>query len=195
MMEDTSPIRFSKYHSSLVVGVLDIVHSTQTTMPLSAEKIDEFYTVFLEEISGVLSRYNVKIIKNMGDGLLFYFPQSIDATEVVFEEVVNCGRALLDERSQINNKLSDLALPTISYRISMSYGPVSVMLDSNETIIDLFGSTVNTCAKINKLAEPDTLIVGQALYEQLLKINTPMHVVGEYKLGETLTLPVYVVGK
>lgn len=192
-MVQTSPITFSKYHSKFVVGVLDIVHSTETTMRLSGEKIDDFYTIFLQDISKVIAQYDGQVIKNIGDGVLFYFPATIDMTPIAFEQVVHCARALLGEREDINQKLTDVELPAISYRISMSFGPISVILDEQGKINDLFGATVNTCSKINKLAKPDTCIVGEALYQQLLPLEISMEKVGDYTIENLISFGVFEV--
>ncbi|HEX9845454.1 MAG TPA: hypothetical protein VGA92_03205, partial [Candidatus Nitrosotenuis sp.] len=35
----------------------------------------------------------------------------------------------------------------------------------------IFGATVNTCSKINSLAKPNTMIVGESLYEKVKGIK------------------------
>jgi hypothetical protein len=58
-------------------------------------------------------------------------------------------------------------LPPINYRISMNYGLVEVALGSNNKEVDLFGSVVNECAKINSLSKSNGLVIGKNLYSLL----------------------------
>jgi CheY-like chemotaxis protein len=58
-------------------------------------------------------------------------------------------------------------LPPINYRISMNYGLVEVALGSNNKEVDLFGSIVNECAKINSLSKSNGLVIGKNLYSLL----------------------------
>ena len=44
----------------------------------------------------------------------------------------------------------------MQYRISVDYGIVQIATTKTSQGDDLFGSTVNVCAKINKIAQPGT---------------------------------------
>lgn len=200
MNPNSQPFSFAKFHSSFVVGFLDIVHSTEITAPLTGDMIDDFYTIFLEETSRLLVGNGAEIIKNVGDGILFYFPETSASSHVhegkVFARVVATAKTLLGGREEINMRLKDAHLPQIDFRISMSYGSVSAMLGKEGSIIDLFGSVINTCTKMNKMAEANTCIVGDALHEKLLESgavneNATKHI-GDYTLGD-LAFPVFQV--
>jgi hypothetical protein len=59
-------------------------------------------------------------------------------------------------------KLNEEGLPSLDYRISADYGAVYVAKSLTTTSEDLFGPTVNICAKINsdtKAAKINTGIV------------------------------------
>lgn len=51
-------------------------------------------------------------------------------------------------------------LPHIKYRISIDFGKVEMALLALLEQCDLFGPTVNLCAKINSLAEPNGIAIG-----------------------------------
>ena len=65
----------------------------------------------------------------------------------------------------INAKLREGGLPPLYYRISADYGRVEVArsITSPDTD-DLFGSTMNICAKINSIAPPNGMVIGSDLY-------------------------------
>ena len=56
-------------------------------------------------------------------------------------------------------------LPSISYRISANYGMVEIARSGPSQNIDLFGSAVNVCAKINSKAPPNGMVIGEDLYQ------------------------------
>ena len=63
---------------------------------------------------------------------------------------------------------------------------------------DLFGTTVNLCAKINRYAEPNTMVIGGDLYLVLksipvLKNDYYLKQVGFYSLGIRASYPLYSV--
>ncbi len=190
-MKPGSHVTFTKHHSQFIVGVIDIVRSTEITASLSANQIDDFYTIFLEEISLALKTHGAHIIKNMGDGVLFYFPET-NTNEATAKTAIACGENLLTARKMINEKMRAKGLPEISYRVSESYGPVSAMLDADLHVADLFGATVNTCAKINKLARPDSLVIGEAL-RTLLDDTFQAKKIADYRVSDALSFGVFEV--
>jgi hypothetical protein len=56
-------------------------------------------------------------------------------------------------------------LPNLSYRISADYGRVEIAKSLTSISEDLFGPTVNLCAKINSRAEPNGMVIGNNLYQ------------------------------
>jgi len=104
--------------------------------------------------------------------LLFYFPDTIEkshknADQKFFENTIKCGFALIEYHSIINKKMSKLGLPKLDYKISFSYGKFRVANISTSTVDDIFGSTVNICAKINSLCPPNSIIVTQKLHDAI----------------------------
>ena len=88
----------------------------------------------------------------------------MDSTERKYNKIpLECALTILECRGILNQYLHEEGLPSIRYRVSSEYG--RVMLASTNTIIDVdvFGSTVNYCAKINKLADPNEFIIGHDL--------------------------------
>ena len=74
---------------------------------------------------------------------------------------------MFDAREIINERLLDYNLPELNYRISADYGCILVADSKTSFNKDLFGSPVNTCARINPLAFPNTMVIGQELYQHV----------------------------
>ncbi len=56
------------------------------------EHIRKYYSKFINSTSGVVKSYSGKVIKNIGDCILFYFPKTTDFKDTeVFREIIDCG--------------------------------------------------------------------------------------------------------
>lgn len=168
-------------HSNIVIGeevcffrsqnccvcFVDMVNSTEVTADINEpEKLRKYYGIFLNTIAAIARNYRAKIIKNAGDCLIFYFPETIDSTnESAFRDVLECCITMISARCTINTKLYEEKLPSVSYRISANYGRVEVARSSTSQSDDLFGSTMNMCAKINSKALPNGIVIGGDLYQ------------------------------
>ena len=164
-------IRFSGDSIKSCVGFIDLVDSTKNTITMdNLEAIRKYYSTFINSVSEIIKNYNGKVIKNIGDCLLFYFPKTTDVNNVgVFIEAIECGFKILDERHSINQELSKQQLPPFNYRISIDYGVLDLALVGDFSQIDLFGTTINLCSKINTSSSsiPNEIIIGDNFYRIL----------------------------
>ena len=144
-------IRFSGDSIKSCVGFIDLVDSTTNIATMdNLESIRRYYSTFINSVSEIIKNNNGKVIKNIGDCLLFYFPKTSDSNNSdLFKEAIECGFKILDARQSVNEELSKQNLPPFSYRISMDYGVLDLALVGDYSQIDLFGSTLNICSKIN----------------------------------------------
>ncbi len=163
-------IRFSGDSIKSCVGFIDLVDSTKNTITMEGlDYIRRYYSTFINSVSEIIKNYNGKVIKNIGDCLLFYFPKTTDVNHVgVFIEAIECGFKILDERHNINQELSKQQLPPFNYRISIDYGVLDLALVGEYSQIDLFGTTINLCSKINTSSSiPNEIIIGDNFYRIL----------------------------
>ena len=72
-----------------------------------------------------------------------------------------------DAHDEIVEKLRNKKLPLLDYRISATYGIVRIAKTSTSSVNDIFGTTVNRCAKINRGAPPNGVIIGQDYYNTI----------------------------
>jgi CheY-like chemotaxis protein/class 3 adenylate cyclase len=166
-------ITFINYTRNYSVCFVDIVESTKTTCKIiESDKIRQYYSVFLNTMASIIKRNNGRTIKNSGDSLLYYFPRTIDANnEGAFEDVIKCGLTMIKENEKLNEYYNSNFLPSINYRISANYGRVELAVSFNSNNVDLFGSSVNECSKINQIANPNQMIIHGDLYKVLSKMT------------------------
>jgi class 3 adenylate cyclase len=171
-------IRFSGDSIKGCVGFIDIVDSTKNIATMdNLESTRKYYSTFINSISEYVKSYSGKVVKNIGDGLLFYFPKTTEVNNiVVFREVIECGFKILDERYSINQDLSKQDLPPFDYRITIDYGVIDLALVGDYSQIDLFGTTINLCSKINTSSSiPNEIIIGDNFYRILKSFPTMLN--------------------
>ncbi|MGQ0606727.1 MAG: HAMP domain-containing protein [Candidatus Nitrosotenuis sp.] len=189
-------LQFSQYRSNYCVCFVDIMGSTKLTAKLSDVETSKFYSIFLNSAATVITQNHGIVVKNIGDALLYYFPKTDSDEQSPFEEMLHCCMKLIEARQAINKSLTDESLPEISYRISAMFGPVRVAIVATSAIDDIFGSTVNTCSKINALARPNTLVIGESLYKKVRGIKEyEFEKMSDYTIDTDNKFAVYSVSK
>src|SRR5918996_4839247 len=160
-------ISFLDRSMNCCIGFVDMVNSTKVTAEIyDRGKIGQYYSIFINTMAVLVKNYGAKIVKNAGDALIFYFPDSLDpAHEASFKDILECFTVMILARHIINAKLDSQNLPPVSYRISADYGRVEVATSTSSRTEDLFGSPMNICAKINSMAEPNGIVIGGDLYQ------------------------------
>ena len=161
----TDNIYFSEKSHMCCVGFVDMVDSTRITARLTMRQMSKYYSLFINWVSGILSGYSGKVVKNTGDGLLFYFALRGDSPIKTVRICLDSAITLSVLHRSINRKFISELLPDLNYRISLDYGEVSFAETVDSTTSDIFSTTVNICAKINKAVEPNKVIIGGDLYQ------------------------------
>lgn len=163
-------ISFIGGSQSCCICFIDIVDSTRiTTVEIThPQKIKRYYSIFINTMAAIARDYDATIIKNTGDSLLYYFPKTtgpIVNNMSDFRRVFECGITMIAVNPIINSKLEEEDLPDICYRISADYGRVEIAKSLTSTSEDLFGPIVNLCSKINSMASPNRMVIGNNLYQ------------------------------
>lgn len=162
-------ISFSGLRQQCCVCFIDIMNSTKIASTLSNTQVSKYYGLFLNSMATIARNFAARIIKNAGDCLIFYFPKTSSTENITaFKGVLECGFTMIAAHRFINAKMNEQGLPTLNYRISADHGSVEFAKSSSSHGDDLFGSTVNICAKINSKAPKNGMVIGSHLY-QLVK--------------------------
>ena len=186
-------VRFSGVTIKSCIGFIDLVDSTTNIATIdNLESIRRYYSIFINSISKIVKSYGGKVLKNIGDCILFYFPKTSDINNTnSFQKTIACDFKILDERYRINEELARKHLPPFNFRMSLDYGVLDLALVGDYSQTDLFGSTLNLCSKINSYSSsiPNEIIIGDRLYKVLNSSNIVNNYYfinkGEYKITET----------
>jgi class 3 adenylate cyclase/predicted ATPase len=136
----------------------DLVGSTALSARLDPEDLREVISVYQRCVAKTARRFGGFVARYMGDGVLIYFgyPQ---AHEDDAERAVWCGLALVDA-------VATLPAPEpLQVRIGVATGIVVVgdLVGSGEAQEhDIVGETPNLAARLQAIAEPNTVVIAEA---------------------------------
>ncbi len=181
-------VSFHGQHGRFCVCFIDMVNSTVVTAGLTDAQVSKYYSIFLNAMATIATNFGSKIIKNAGDCLICYFPACSDTLKLLpLSNALECLMTMIDAWKFINSLLKSEGLPPVNYRISADYGEVEIAQSITSKNDDLFGSTMNLCAKINSKASENGLVIGSQLYKVLdrhgsLKQDYGFEVAGSYSI-------------
>ncbi len=131
--------------ASLTVGFADIVSFTALSNRLEESRIGDLVEKFESRCADAVARHGGRIIKSIGDSVLFVHDDAVGA--------VGAAEAILDLVGR------DARLPDV--RIGMATGLVTMRLG------DVFGPPVNLASRLTTVARRNRVICDQATAESL----------------------------
>lgn len=187
-------VAISDTSKNYCVGLIDIVNSTKITSKLPQNKLASYYEIFLNSMANIINKFGGVVIKNIGDSLLFYFPESsYPKRKFGFLSCLECTLAMVEEHEKIKDVLKNEGLPSVDYRVSVDYGSISFMKSAN-TSIDIFGTPVNMSVKINRQAPVNGIIIGDDMYRMVKDFDEYYFKEAEgFSIGLKQTYPIYSV--
>lgn len=188
-------VNFLKKSQHYCIGVIDIVNSSDISASMTTKELELYYGFFLNIMAKVIDSHHGFVVKNLGDSLLFYFPNFAGADiNDKFVNCLDCGLEMAEMNGEINKFFQKQKLVPLNYRISADYGKVSIMKTNFSPNIDLFGSPVNMCVKINSSADPNDMVLGKNLYDAVKKnADYVCTKIGSYSLNSEFSYPIYSV--
>ena len=157
---------------NMAVLYVDLVGSTTMSMELSAPKLSTLISSFSQEMAYVINAYNGYVLKFVGDAVIGYFVENKLSLFQTINNAVGCAESMIKAVKQgINPILVEKAeLSEISVKIGIDFGKNVIVrygADEKMAYVDLLGPTMNIASKIQNMAEPDQILVGQQIYEKL----------------------------
>jgi class 3 adenylate cyclase/predicted ATPase len=145
-----SPVRAAPERRQLTVMFCDLVGSTALSARLDPEDLRGIIGAYHRCVTDVVEGCGGFVARYMGDGVLVYFgyPQ---AHEDDAERATRCGLALVDRVAQLNQA------EELHARVGIATGLVVVGGEVVEH--DVAGDTPNLAARLQALAEPDTVVI------------------------------------
>jgi len=182
--KETKELQFLR-SQNYCVCFIKMVNSTGATF-YGSDDIRRHYAIFINTMSIIARSFGAKIVKNITDGLIMYFPQTSNSIDdSAFKDVIECGITMIAAGDVINAKLTKENLAAVTYRISADYGKVEVAKLKTSQQEDLFGPTMNLCAKINSNASANVMVIGGDLFLVLKSLSSsPSFKQSDYRFKE-----------
>jgi len=154
----------------MAVLFVDLVGSTSMILNLPKEKLAIVFTTFAQEMAYVIKRHEGFILKFMGDAVIGYFVAENLSADIA-SRAVTCAESMLKIlKVGINPILKSNNLPELKIKIGIDYGENTIVRygdDLQESHVDILGPSVSMASKIQNLAQPDQIMVGDDVYTKL----------------------------
>ena len=192
---DNHTVTFSPETENYCMGMVDMVDSTKISAMLGSEKMSRYYQIFLNSMPKIINRHYGKVVKNIGDCLLYYFPlKTQESQEKYLARCLECSFSMTESHEFICRYLKEENLPCLDYRISMDYGSIILMRSNHSISVDMIGTPINMCSKINHSASTNGIVVGGDVHEMLKKVpKYTFKQIDGYSVGLKLSYPIYTV--
>lgn len=134
--------------SALAVGFVDIVGYTSRSKALADEELVAWVEAFEDATTDTVVEHGGRVIKNIGDEVLF---------------VADDARAAAEVALALTARGADDADDFPAVRAGLAYGEVVARLG------DVFGPVVNLAARLTSVARPGTVLVDRGAHDELAR--------------------------
>lgn len=159
---------FSKV--DMMVLYVDLVGSTSMTLELPEEKIATIISSFAQEMANVIRLHHGHVLKFVGDAVIGYFVAENNAL-LKADDAVDAAKSMIRVIEKgINPILNQYDYPDLMVKIGIDYGNNLIVRygsDEERSHVDVMGPAMNIAAKIQSLAKPNQLLIGEDVYSRL----------------------------
>ena len=154
----------------IVVLYVDLVGSTMMALELSEDKLAIIISSFAQEMASVISLHGGFVLKFVGDAVIGYFVASKNPL-LAADNAVSCAKSMLKViQKGINPILNQYDYPDLMVRIGVDFGQSIVIrygVNPDTAQVDLMGPAMNIASKIQSLAKPNQILIGDDVYRRL----------------------------
>src|SRR5713226_8962021 len=177
----------------LTVMFCDLVGSTALSEQLDPEELREVVRLYQETCTEVIQRYAGHIAQHLGDGLLVYFGYPV-ATGDHGQRPVRTGLGIVAAMQTLSFPTRPLPRP-LQVRLGIHTGLVVIgeIGSSAKREMLALGETPNIAARLQGLAEPDTVVLSGATHRLVAGFFACQDLGPQPVTGLTTPLAVYQV--
>ncbi len=155
---------------NMITLYVDLVGSTQMTLELPSEKIATIISSFAQEMAYVVSRHDGFVLKFVGDAVIGYFVAEDDSLRAA-DHAVSCAKSMIAVIEKgINPILNQYDYPDLLVKIGIDHGQNIIVrygADAAKSHVDIMGPAMNIAAKIQSMARPNQILIGDDVYARL----------------------------
>ncbi|WP_455376294.1 adenylate/guanylate cyclase domain-containing protein [Kaarinaea lacus] len=174
----------------LTVMFCDVVGSAALSEIIDPEDLRDIMGDYRDTCQKAVAKYQGHIAQYLGDGILTYFGYP-SANEDDAYRAVQTGLELIRSIRQLNEQLFQQKGIRLSIRIGIHTGLVVIgEIGSDDKRSLALGTTPNVAARIQDLAQPDSVTISDATY-RLVQSRFSVSSMGEHKL-KGFTHPIHI---
>ncbi|MBW1934990.1 MAG: FHA domain-containing protein [Deltaproteobacteria bacterium] len=170
----------------------DIVSFTPLSERLSPGEVSLLLNHYFREMTDIIFKYNGTLDKYIGDAIMAVFGAPIERED----DPERAVRAALDMRKTLSQMMEEIEPDRrFSIRLGINTGRVVAGNLGSPKRMDytVIGDTVNTASRLETLAEPNQILIGEKTYRSV-KNMFRIRQIGEKKLkGKSKPIKVYEV--
>jgi len=155
---------------NIVTLYVDLVGSTTMTLELPEDKLAIIISSFAQEMADIIRIYKGYVLKFVGDAVIGYFVSDKNPL-LAADNAVSCAKSMITIIEKgINPILNQYDYPDLMIKIGLDYGQSIVVRYGNNpetSHVDLMGPVMNIAAKIQGLAKPNQILIGEDVYKRL----------------------------
>ena len=153
----------------MVVLFVDLVGSTNISLTLPEEKVAIIISSFAQEMALAIKQHNGFVLKVVGDAVIGYFIHT--SVLIAADNAVSCAQRMIQIMDQgVNPILNNYDYPDLLLHIGLDYGDNMIVRygsDKEKSHVDILGPTMNIAAKIQSMANPQQILIGQHVYDKI----------------------------
>ena len=154
----------------MVVLYVDLVGSTTMTLEMPADKIAIIVSSFSQEMAAVIRQHHGYVLKFVGDAVIGYFVGDGNGL-LAADSAVNCAKSMISViQKGINPILNQYDYPDLMVKVGADFGQNIVVrygADAENSHVDLMGPAMNIAAKIQNMAKPNQILIGDDVFQRL----------------------------
>jgi class 3 adenylate cyclase/predicted ATPase len=145
----------------VTVMFCDLVGSTSISAQLDAEEWRDLVSAYLDAACAAVTEMGGHVAKKLGDGLMVLFGYPV-AQENDAERAARAALSIQRALAALNRKNTESGKPALHARIGIETGAVVV-----DAAGEIYGDAPNVAARVQALAEPDTVVVTARVQRQI----------------------------
>jgi class 3 adenylate cyclase len=159
----SAPTPIDAERRQLTVMFCDLVGSTALSTRFDPEDLRELIGAYHHAVADTVGRFDGFVAKYMGDGVLIYFGYPL-AHEDDAERAVRAGLAVIEAVGRLPARQDLRVRLGIATGIAVVGDLIGVGAAQERGVV---GETPNLAARLQALAAPDTLVIGEATRRQI----------------------------
>lgn len=149
------------FDSNICVLFIDIQDSTKKLLELHPKAIQKVISLYVEDVMGLMLKYDITIDKFLGDGVLGFSNNPLKQDDYI-ERVLRCSQEIIDRLNYKRDIYEQLWSGPFNVRIGIAVGNAAVGFYGSDMHVKSYtaiGKVINLAARINGTAPSNGIVL------------------------------------